>query len=201
MAHPADASRRGGAADPTDRDEARGAAVATDDGDGARRVRPAEVADDGRGDGLLRVDLCCTVALTVASIAAAAVPDVFVFVSVPVALVLFLGGCAAFAWAYAVGVGRSRFEAVTLAGLFWPGVGVAPARPRRRLRLLLAVQVVVSVAAALARPFTPLAFGVLAPTVGLGLMALWSARHGRFGPKPGAARGERRAADPPGAAQ
>jgi hypothetical protein len=60
---------------------------------------------------------------------------------------------------------------------------VAPARVTRALRLLLAAQVVVGVAAAAARPFTAVAFAVLVPMLGLGLMALWGARHGRFPPK------------------
>ena len=30
------------------------------------------------------------------------------------------------------------------------------------------------------RPFTPLAFGILVPMLGLGLIALWGARHGTF---------------------
>jgi hypothetical protein len=46
------------------------------------------------------------------------------------------------------------------------------------------VQVVVAVAVASVRPFTALAFSVLVPMLGLGLMALWAARHGRFPPKP-----------------
>jgi hypothetical protein len=46
------------------------------------------------------------------------------------------------------------------------------------------VQVVVVVAAASIRPFTEVAFGILAPMYGLGLMALWGARHGAFPPRP-----------------
>jgi hypothetical protein len=44
--------------------------------------------------------------------------------------------------------------------------------------------VVVAVTAAALRPFTALAFSVLVPMLGLGLMALWAARHGRFPVKP-----------------
>jgi hypothetical protein len=36
------------------------------------------------------------------------------------------------------------------------------------------------VTAAAARPFTALAFSVLVPMLGVGLLALWAARHGRF---------------------
>ena len=41
-------------------------------------------------------------------------------------------------------------------------------------------QVVAAVATAAVRPFTSLAFGVLAPMCGLGLIALWAGRHGTF---------------------
>ena len=41
------------------------------------------------------------------------------------------------------------------------------------------------VAAASIRPFTAVAFGILAPMLGLGLMGLWGARHGRFPAAPG----------------
>jgi hypothetical protein len=117
------------------------------------------------------------------SAAAAAAPDPLEYVSVPVDLVMFVAGCVAFLWAYAVAIGRSRYEALTMAGVFFLGDQVAPARVTRTLRLLLAVQTVVAVAAAAARPFTALAFSVLAPMLGLGLMALWGARHGRFPPR------------------
>ena len=40
------------------------------------------------------------------------------------------------------------------------------------------------VAAASIRPFTEVAFGILAPMFGLGLMALWGGRHGTFPPRP-----------------
>jgi len=39
---------------------------------------------------------------------------------------------------------------------------------------------VVVVAAAAVRPFTPLAFGTLAPLLGLGFCGWWSARFGIF---------------------
>jgi hypothetical protein len=40
--------------------------------------------------------------------------------------------------------------------------------------------VAVSVAGASVRPFTTLAFGTLAPMLGIGINGLWAARHGRF---------------------
>lgn len=146
-------------------------------------VAAPPVPDDGAGEVIVRIDVWATAAFAVVSVAAAAVPDVFQYVSVPLDLVLFAAGCAAFLWAYAVAVGRSRYEALTMGGVFFPGQSVAPARVVRTLRLALAAQVVVAVAVAAVRPFTALAFAVLVPMLGVGLMALWGARHGRFPPK------------------
>lgn len=144
---------------------------------------PDPVPDDGAGEAIVRLDVWATAAFAVVSVAAAAAPDVFQYVSVPLDLALFAAGCAAFLWAYAVAVGRSRFDALTMGGVFFPGQSVAPARVVRTLRLALATQVVVAVAVAAVRPFTALAFAVLVPMLGVGLMALWGARHGRFPPK------------------
>jgi hypothetical protein len=167
-------------------------------GDGRDGDRPREAHDDpatGAADGdpgtdragaVAGTDLICRVAVwatgafVVVSALAAAWPDTFMPLSVPVDLVLFAAGCGAFVWGYALAIGRSRSETVTMAGLFFLGEGVAPPDVTRLLRGALAVQVVVAVVAASVRPFTALAFSVLVPMLGLGLMALWAARHGRF---------------------
>jgi hypothetical protein len=47
------------------------------------------------------------------------------------------------------------------------------------------VQIALAVLTASLRPFTPLAFGVLVPVYGLGLMGLWGARHGVFASRDG----------------
>jgi hypothetical protein len=142
-----------------------------------------ELQDLGEGDGLVRADVWATAVFTVVAALAVAFPDALVPVFVPLSLLLFLVGCVAYVWAFARGVSRSRYEAVTMGGLFFLTDGVAPARVRRALRGLLAIQVVVAVAAALARPFTPLAFGTLVPILGLGIIALWAARYADFPPK------------------
>jgi hypothetical protein len=173
--------------DPPSREPAAGAPAGGRPGepDTDAPVAPGpDVPDEGAGEGILRLDLWATVAFAIVSAAAAAVPEPLVFVSVPLDLVLFAIGCGAFLWAYAVAVGRSRYEALDMGGVFFLGGRVAPARVTRTLRLLLAAQVVVAVVAAAVRPFTPLAFSVLTPMLGLGLMALWGARHGTFAPKP-----------------
>jgi hypothetical protein len=140
----------------------------------------AETLPDDR---IVRVDLWATALFTIVQVLAAALPDTFSVVSVPVSLVLFVVGSVAFLWGFAVGIGRSQYEAVTLGGLFFLGEDTAPAGVRRALRVLLAVQVVVAVAAASVRPFSELAFGILVPMLGLGLITLWAARHGEFAAK------------------
>jgi hypothetical protein len=137
--------------------------------------------EPGAGTGLIcRVAVWATGVFVVVTALATAWPDTFLPVSVPVDLVLFAAGCGSFLWAYALAIGRSRFEAVTMAGLFFLGGDVAPPEVTRLLRGALGVQVVVAVTAAAARPFTALAFSVLVPMLGVGLLALWAARHGRF---------------------
>jgi hypothetical protein len=147
-------------------------------------VTPAdpELGEDDvvAGAGIVRLDVWLTAVFTVASVAAAVVPDPLQYVVVPLDMALFVVGCGAFLWAYAVAIGRSRYEALTMGGVFFLGEKVAPSRVARTLRLALGVQVVVAVGVAAVRPFTALAFGVLVPVLGLGLMALWGARHGRF---------------------
>ena len=54
--------------------------------------------------------------------------------SVPVDLVLFAAGCGAFLWAYVLAIGRSRYETITMGGLFFLGDGVAPPDVTRLLR-------------------------------------------------------------------
>jgi len=46
--------------------------------------------------------------------------------------------------------------------------------------MAFAAQVVLAVAAASVRPYTATAFAVLAPVLGLGVMAAWAGRHGTF---------------------
>jgi hypothetical protein len=163
------------AGDPSGRDRA---GAASDDRAGDR-VEPGA----GR-DPICRLAIWATGVFVVVSVLAAAWPDTFLPLSVPVDLVLFATGCGAFLWAYALAIGRSRYETIAMGGLFFLGEGVAPPDVTRLLRGALGVQVVVAVTAAAVRPFTALAFSVLVPMLGLGLMTLWAARHGRFPAKP-----------------
>lgn len=111
----------------------------------------------------------------------------------PVAAAVALGlngvGVIVFFWAYAVAVNRSRRDAIGIGGLFFLAGGVAPAPVRWSLLGSLVAQVAVGVGTAAARPFTSLAFGVLAPLYGLALTGLWAARRGRFEHRSGADSG------------
>ena len=140
--------------------------------------------DDTAGAGIVLADLVGTAALLVACVAGILDPDAAGTFTVVVSGTLFAVGVALLLWGYAAGVVRSKDEHVTLAGLFFVS-GTAPPVVRFRLRLAFAVQVVLAVAAASIRPYTAVAFAVLAPTLGLGAMATWAARHGTFFPRDG----------------
>ena len=124
-----------------------------------------------------------TALFALTAIPAAVAPDTFVAVAVIVSLVLFAAGTMAFLWAYVVAIGRSRTDLIGMGGLFFLA-GSAPRAAQRSLWLSFGVEVVVAVATASARVFTPLAFGVLAPMFGLGVMGLWGAKFGSFPPRP-----------------
>lgn len=134
-----------------------------------------------------------TVLLAATAILGAVAPDPFVVAAVGVALVLFAAGLVAFVWAYAVAVGRSRTDLMGMGGLFFLA-GSAPKSIQRSLVGSLVVEIVVAVATASVWLFAsehfakatvnPLAFGLLAPMYGLGLMGLWGAKFGTFPPRP-----------------
>ena len=135
--------------------------------------------DDTVGSGIVNLSFAGTGALLVVGVAGVAAPDQLGELTAAVSGILFLIGVVTFLWGYATGVVRSQEEAVTLPGLFFLS-GTAPKVVRFRLRIALLAQVVVAVAAAVVRPYTAVAFAVLAPMFGLGLMATWGARHGQF---------------------
>jgi hypothetical protein len=105
-------------------------------------------------------------------------------VAFAVAVGLFLGGCVAFVLAYVRAVQRSRQEAIGIADLFFLTGGVAPPNVRRSLLGAFGLQFAIGLGAAIARPYTSLAAGTLAPMYGLGLCGLWASRHGVFPPRP-----------------
>ena len=133
--------------------------------------------------GIVKVAFVGTVSLIATSIAAAALPSTFGLAHAGLSVVLFVIGTAAFLWAYALGVSRSRADLVSVPGLFLLAGAAAPPTTQRALRTAVALEVVAVVAAASIRPFTEVAFGILAPMFGLGLMGLWGGRHGEFPPR------------------
>jgi hypothetical protein len=103
------------------------------------------------------------------------------YVHVAVVLGMFVLGCLFFLRAYWTAVQRSRSVEIGIGGLFFLAGPTAPRAVKRTMNWSLGVQSLVAVAAASARPFTTLAFGVLAPMWGLGLNGIWGATYGRFG--------------------
>jgi hypothetical protein len=104
-------------------------------------------------------------------------------VAAVVAVALFVAGSLAYLAGYARAVQRSRTHVIAMSGLIFLA-GSAPPTVRRQLLGATAAQVVVALATASVRPFTSLAFGVLAPVFGLGLQCLWAARHVQFPARP-----------------
>lgn len=153
----------------------------------AERFRD-EFGDDLPGRWIVRASVASTVVLAVVTALAAAWPDTFVLAFFVVALACFVGGCVLFVVDVLVAAGRSRNVEIGIGGLFFLA-GSAPPPIRTPLLASLGVQVVVVIAGAAVRPFTPLAFGTLAPVLGLGWCGLWGARHGLFPPRRDAGRG------------
>jgi hypothetical protein len=147
-------------------------------------VGDAEDADLEPGGGIVNASFLGTGALVATSVAAAVLPDTFGVVHAGLSVLLFVVGTGALLWAYALGVSRSRTDLMSVPGLFFLAGEAAPAATRRALRVAVAVEVVAVVAAASVRPFTEVAFGILAPMYGLGLMGVWGGRYGTFPPRP-----------------
>lgn len=136
-------------------------------------------ASDHDGQDLYRANLYATIAFTIAAVVAAIFPDPLGIPFAVFSCVLFGAGTIAFLWAYAKAIERSREQDVSVAMIYGMS-GVAPKAIRRKFHLLTFVQSAVAIATATIRPFSPQAFGILAPMLGLGLAGLWAARHGTF---------------------
>lgn len=99
-----------------------------------------------------------------------------------VAVALFAVGTGLFVAALVVAAGRSRAAEIGMGGLFFLQ-GAAPRNVQFQLIGSLAVEIAVAFATAASKPYTSLAFGILAPVYALGLTGLWGARHGQFAPR------------------
>lgn len=145
------------------------------------------------GAPLITASVAGTAIFTVTAVVAAVVGGWTLWPAFVVAVALFLAGCGLFVAAYATAVARSRSAEMGIGGLFFlAGAGTAPPKVKRALLGCFAVQVVVALGTAIARPFSTLAFGVLAPLFGVAAQGLWAARHGRFGARVAPARRARR---------
>ena len=143
------------------------------------------VPADVKGRGILAFAWEATAVFSATAILAAISPTPLLrVVAVTVALVLFAVGMVTFLAAYLRSIGRSRYDVVSVAGVYLMMGGVAPGSVRRSLYGALAAQIVVALVTASVRPYTSLAFGVLVPLLGLALCGLWSAIHGTFPRRP-----------------
>ncbi len=135
------------------------------------------------GEMLLRVDIAVTVAITALSALTFLLADRLDLIFAVVSAVLFFVGSALMALGLWNGIQRSRIEDVTLVGLAAISKSHVPARVRNTLWAMLVIQVAVTLGFASLRAFTQQAFGILAPTFGLGVAILWSSRFGSFHPR------------------
>jgi hypothetical protein len=131
------------------------------------------------GDRILQAATWSTVVLAAAAVVAVGWTETMAVPYAVLGILAFLAGCGAFLWSFAIALGRSRSEELSVAGVFFLA-GSAPKAVQWRLVGALVGQSVIVVAAAAAEPFTAVAFGVLAPMLGLGLMGLWGARYGTY---------------------
>ena len=138
------------------------------------------VRDGGNpGQYLLRLAWLSTILLAiVAALGLAASEDFLPFV-VAVSSSMFLLGSFLLLLGLLYGLRRSRAEIVTVAGLFLLQ-GSAPSMVRRVFAWSIAFQFTIAFSAAAVRPYTEIAFVILAPMLPLGSAALWSAQHGFF---------------------
>ena len=146
--------------------------------------------DDMPGSFLVKCNLALTGLFVVMSIVAAVMfTSPWKTVGVVVSLGCFSVGIVAFLWGYWTAVQRSRTDNISVAALYFLVDNCAPKSIARLMNSALGVQVVVAVATAISRTTTDgragstLAFGVLAPMMGLGLNGLWGATYGSFAPR------------------
>jgi hypothetical protein len=160
------------------------------------------VPDGVAGRRILSFAWWATGAFALTAALAAIWPNLFLrVVAVTVALAAFAIGMVVFLGAYFRAIGRSRYEEISVVGVYLLMGGVAPRAVRRSLLGALAAQIVVALTTASARPYSSLAFGVLVPLLGVALCGWWSSVHGTFAPRRqrDAAADEDEAADEDGA--
>ena len=131
------------------------------------------------GGDLIRASWIGTLIFVTAAVVATIDPDALGWPGIIVSLALFTMGAVAMLMAFFVAVERSRTQTIAVGGLYF-GAGSTPRVIRGHLLGAASIQLAVGITTASIRPFTVVAFGTLAPVFGLGLMGLWTARHGQF---------------------
>lgn len=154
------------------------------DDTGSDRSASERAGEAPPGEGVIRLSWALTALFCVAAGAATLAPGSLGRPVAALDVVLFAGGVVAFAGAYFRAISRSRYHKITVTGVFLLA-GTAPASVRRSLLGALAVQALVAVITASIRLYTPVAFGVLVPVLGLGLAGWWGSRYGEFPPRDG----------------
>ncbi len=137
----------------------------------------------GNSDTLLRADIAVTIAFSALSALTFLLAESLDLLYAALSAVLFFLGAALMALGLWNGIQRSRVEEVTLVGLAAVSKTHVPGRARNILWAMIVLQVAVTVLFASLRPFTQQAFGILAPTFGLGVAVLWGSRFGSFHPR------------------
>jgi len=97
-----------------------------------------------------------------------------------ISAVLFAAGILLLSLGFWNGIQRSRLDDVTLTGLLAIDKTHVPAAARNKLWAAIVIQVAVAILFASLRPFTRQAFGLLVPTLGLGIATLWGSRFAAF---------------------
>lgn len=137
----------------------------------------------GGADGLIRASLGSTIIFAALSVVAYLANGGFDLVFAIACAVLFVGGTLLLGLGMWNGIQRSRVDAVTLTGLLAVTASHVPTHARNLLWLSVLLQVIIAVLFGVLRPFTPQAFGLLVPIVGLGFAALWGSRFAVFHPR------------------
>ena len=132
------------------------------------------------GRAIIRVSWAFNVVFALTALPVAAGVASLEAVAIVTALALFAISLVVWGWAFAVAVVRSAGGDDIVVGNLFLLEGRAPKRVRLHLFGSLGVCLVITAITASADPF-----GVLVPMLPVGLIGLWGARHGVYGPRPG----------------